>query len=112
MLAGEGFPLAIAKFLKKDFGKVKIFSDTSLVTIGAVFMLIFFGHWDWKMIGPGTLVSMFYVGFMVRVFSPRIGWLGSRPGSGGWTGYSFPGPSVRPGLPLRLSRLLSGPLTA
>ena len=24
MLAGEGFPLAIAKFLKKDFGKVKI----------------------------------------------------------------------------------------
>ena len=75
MLAGEGFPLAIAKFLKKDFGKVKIFSDTSLVTIGAVFMLIFFGHWDWKMIGPGTLVSMFYVGFMVRVFSPRIGWL-------------------------------------
>lgn len=75
MLAGEGFPLAIAKFLKKDFGKVKIFSDTSLVTIGAVFMLIFFGYWDWKMIGPGTLVSMFYVGFMVRVFSPRIGWL-------------------------------------
>ena len=74
MLAGEGFPLAIAKFLKKDFGKVKIFSDTSLVTAL---------------------------------------WCGcSRPGSGGWTVYSFPGPSVRPGLPLRLSRLLSGLLTA
>jgi uncharacterized membrane protein YczE/cytidylate kinase len=75
MLAGEGFPLAIAKFLKKDFGKVKICSDTSLVAIGVVFMFIFFGHWDWKMIGVGTLFSMFFVGFMVRQFSPHIAWL-------------------------------------
>ena len=75
MLAGEGFPLAIAKFLKKEFSKVKICTDTFLVSTGVVFMLIFFGRWDWKMVGAGTLVSMFYVGFMVRVFSPRIGWL-------------------------------------
>ena len=75
MLAGEGFPLAIAKFLKRDFGKVKICSDTSLVCVGTVFMFVFFGGWDWKMVGVGTLVSMFYVGFMVRVFSPRIAWL-------------------------------------
>lgn len=75
MLAGEGLPLAISKFLKRDFGKVKICSDTSLVTIGVIFMLVFFGDWDWKMIGAGTLISMFYVGFMVRVFSPRITWL-------------------------------------
>ena len=32
MLAGEGFPLAIAKFLKKDFGKVKICTDTLVST--------------------------------------------------------------------------------
>lgn len=75
MLAGEGFPLAIAKFLKKDFGKVKIFSDTSLVAVGVVFMFIFFGHWDWTMVGAGTLFSMFFVGFMVRLFSPKIKWL-------------------------------------
>ncbi len=75
MLAGEGFPLAISKFLKKEFSKVKICTDTFLVSTGVVFMLIFFGRWDWKMVGAGTLVSMFYVGFMVRVFSPRIGWL-------------------------------------
>ena len=72
MLAGEGLPLAISKFLKKDFGKVKMCSDTSLVAIGTVFMLIFFGGWSWKMVGVGTLVSMFYVGFMVRMFSPHI----------------------------------------
>lgn len=75
MLAGEGLPLAISRFLKRDFGKVKICSDTSLVCIGTIFMFIYFGGWSWKMIGVGTLVSMFYVGFMVRVFAPHILWL-------------------------------------
>lgn len=75
MLAGEGLPLALSKAVKKDFGKVKICSDTSLVIIGVALMYYFFGHWDWKMIGVGTLVSMFYVGFMVRVFAPHIAWL-------------------------------------
>lgn len=77
MLAGEGFPLAIAKFLKRDFGKVKICTDTLLVAIGSALMVANFGRWDWSMVGPGTLVSMFYVGMMVRVFSPRMGWLDS-----------------------------------
>lgn len=75
MLAGEGFPLAIAQFLKKEFGKVKICSDTSLVTIGVIFMFVFFGFWDWKLIGIGTLISMFYVGFMVRFFARHISWI-------------------------------------
>ena len=75
MLAGEGLPLAISRRTGKDFGKVKMCSDTSLVVIGAVLMLVFFGRWDWKMIGAGTLVSMFYVGCMVRVFTPRVTWL-------------------------------------
>ncbi len=74
MLAGEGFPLAISKVVKRDFGKVKMFSDTGLVCVGVVFMLVYFGEWRWEMIGPGTLVSMFYVGFLVRVFSPTLGW--------------------------------------
>lgn len=75
MLAGEGFPLAIAKVVKKDFGKVKMCSDTGLVCVGVIFMFLFFGHWDWKMVGFGTLVSMFYVGAVVRVLSPHFGWL-------------------------------------
>jgi uncharacterized membrane protein YczE/cytidylate kinase len=75
MLAGEGFPLAISRFLNKDFGRVKMCTDTMLVSIAVVFMFVFFGHWDWKMVGIGTLVSMFYVGFMVRVFAPHISWL-------------------------------------
>ena len=75
MLAGEGFPLAIARFARRDFGKVKICTDTLLVTIGAVFMFVNFGHWDWSMVGIGTLISMFYVGMMVRVLAPHIKWL-------------------------------------
>ena len=75
MLAGEGFPLAIAKFLHQDFGKVKICSDTGLVGLGVLFMYVFMGHWDWKLVGLGTLFSMFYVGYMVRFFAPHIEWL-------------------------------------
>lgn len=75
MLAGEGLPLSISKFLNRDFGKVKICSDTSLVIIGTVFMFVFFGQWNWHMVGIGTLVSMFYVGAMVRVFAPHVKWL-------------------------------------
>lgn len=74
MLAGEGFPLAIAKVTRRDFGKVKMCSDTALVCVGAVLMYVFFGSWHWDMIGPGTLFSMFYVGFMVRKFNPTMGW--------------------------------------
>ena len=75
MLAGEGFPLAIAKVLHADFGKVKMCSDTGLVIVGAIFCFIFIGGWHWEMIGVGTLFSMFYVGFMVRKFSPHFKWI-------------------------------------
>ena len=75
MLAGEGFPLAISKTVNRDFGKVKIYTDTFLVCVGTVLMFIYFGRWSWEMVGVGTLVSMFYVGMMVRIISPHIGWL-------------------------------------
>lgn len=75
MLAGEGFPVAISKFLHKEFGKVKIYSDTGLVAVGVIFCFIFFGKWRWDMIGIGTLFSMVYVGAMVRFFAPHIGWI-------------------------------------
>lgn len=75
MLAGEGFPLAISKTINRDFGKVKICTDTFLVCVGTVLMFIYFGRWSWEMVGVGTLVSMFYVGMMVRIISPHIGWL-------------------------------------
>ncbi len=91
MLAGEGFPLAISKVVHKDFGKIKIFSDTGLVLVGVVFMLVIFGKWHWNMIGFGTLFSMFYVGFMIRKFSPHFNWLESyfRPSQEESRAYEF-----------------------
>lgn len=75
MLAGEGFPLAIAKVAHADFGKVKMCSDTGLVIVGSIFCFLFIGGWHWDIIGVGTLFSMFYVGFMVRKFSPHFKWI-------------------------------------
>lgn len=74
MLAGEGFPLAVARVSGKDFGKVKMCTDTGLVCAGIIFMDIFFGTWHWDMVGIGTLVSMFYVGYMVRKLNPTLAW--------------------------------------
>lgn len=75
MLAGEGFPLAIAEVVHQDFGKVKMFSDIGLVIVGILFCFLFIGGWHWDIIGVGTLFSMFYVGFMVRKFSPHFAWI-------------------------------------
>ena len=75
MLATEGTQVVIAREMGKEFGKVKIVTDTLLVCLGICFCLWFFGRWRWELIGPGTLISMFYVGYMVRLFAPRLGWV-------------------------------------
>lgn len=74
LMACEGFFLAVSKTFNAEFGKVKICTDTTSVIIGIILCFILFGHWDWEMIGGGTLFAMFYVGFMVRVLSPHFGW--------------------------------------
>lgn len=65
MLATEGTQVVISRVMKKEFGLVKMVTDTMLVMLGIVFCLVFFGRWRWELIGPGTLISMFYVGFYV-----------------------------------------------
>lgn len=90
LLAGEGFPLAIAKVARKEFGTVKICTDTLLVLCGLVFMLVFFGRWRMDMIGLGTVFSMFFVGLLVKLFNPHLGWLDrillGVDGGGPWMG--------------------------
>lgn len=75
LLAGEGITSAIAQVAKKEFGKVKIFCDTSLVALGLFFCFMYFGQWRFDMIGFGTLFSAVYVGFAVRFFSKHTPWL-------------------------------------
>lgn len=83
-MPGEGFPVAISKMTGKDFPKVKIVVDTSLVILGIMFSYIFAGRWQWHIIGPGTLFAMYYVGWAVRIINRHLGWydrlLRYRPG--------------------------------
>lgn len=74
MMPGEGIQVAIAQVTGREFSKVKIVVDTTLVCIGLASCLVFYGTWRWDIVGLGTIISMVYIGIMVRVFSPHLGW--------------------------------------
>lgn len=73
-MPGEGFPVAISRVTGKEFSKVKIYVDTSLVILGVISCYAFFGEWLWHVIGIGTLFAMFYVGVVVKAVSKHLGW--------------------------------------
>lgn len=83
-MPGEGFPVALSHVTGIEFPKVKIAVDVSLVLLGVVCSYIFFGKWQWYIIGPGTLFAMYYVGWTVRIVSHHLHWfdrlLRYRPG--------------------------------
>lgn len=83
-MPGEGFPVALSKVMGIEFPKVKIAVDISLVLLGVVFSYLFFGKWQWHIIGVGTLFAMYYVGWVVRIASHHLHWfdrlLRYRPG--------------------------------
>lgn len=73
-MPGEGISIAVSRVTGRPFPKVKIMVDTLLVVLAVVASYIFFGQWKWNVIGPGTLFSMVYVGYVVKLVTPRIGW--------------------------------------
>ncbi len=73
-MPGEGFPVAITKVSDIPFHKAKIIVDISMVTLAVVFSFIFFGSWQWYIVGIGTLFAMVYVGTVVRLVGKHIGW--------------------------------------
>ncbi len=73
-MPGEGFPVAISTVTGTEFAKVKIAVDISLVLIAVVFCYVFFGAWQWQVVGIGTLFAMVYVGMIVRLVGKHIGW--------------------------------------
>lgn len=83
-MPGEGFPAAICQVTGFDFPKVKIAVDTLLVVLGVAACYLFFGAWQWHIVGIGTLFAMLYVGMVVRTASRHLGWfdrlLTYRPG--------------------------------
>lgn len=83
-MPGEGIQVALARVTGKPFPIVKIVIDTLLVVIAVVCGYCFFGSWPLTVVGPGTLFAMFYVGYVVKVVNPHLGWfdrlLAYRPG--------------------------------
>lgn len=83
-MPGEGIQVAVCRVTGAPFPKVKIIIDSLLVALAVGSCFLFWGRWQWCVVGPGTLFAMFYVGAVVRLISPRMGWfdrlLGYRPG--------------------------------
>ncbi len=83
-MPGEGIQVAIARVTGKPFPVVKILVDTMLVILAVISGYCFFGSWPWTVVGPGTLFAMFYVGYVVKLINPHLGWfdrlLAYRPG--------------------------------
>jgi len=73
-MPGEGFPVAISAVTGVEFPKVKICVDTGLVVLAIVFCYVFFGAWQWYIVGIGTLFAMVYVGMVVRQVGSHLGW--------------------------------------
>ena len=83
-MPGEGIQVAIACVTGRPFPSVKIMVDTTLVVLAVISGYCFFGSWPRTVVGPGTLFAMFYVGYVVRLVDPHLGWfdrlLDYRPG--------------------------------
>lgn len=83
-MPGEGFPVAVSRVTGMEFPKVKIMVDISMVVMAVIFCYVFFGAWQWYIVGIGTLFAMVYVGMVVRMVGRRLAWfdrlLAYRPG--------------------------------
>ncbi len=83
-MPGEGIQVAIARVTGRPFPIVKIAVDTTLVILAVISGFFFFGSWPWTVVGAGTLFAMFYVGYVVKLVNPHLGWfdrlLDYRPG--------------------------------
>lgn len=83
-MPGEGIQVAISRVTGKPFPVIKITVDTVLVVLAVISGYCFFGTWPWTVVGGGTLFAMFYVGYVVKLVNPHLGWfdhmLAYRPG--------------------------------
>ncbi len=67
VVPGEGIVRAIAQASKKEFGKIKVYFDITLIAIGATCSFLFF-H-SLQGMGIGTLISAIAVGKFVSLFN-------------------------------------------
>ena len=83
-MPGEGITVALSRVTLIPFAKMKIVVDTVLVALAVASSYIFFERWEWNIIGPGTIFAMIFIGLMIKLLNPYLGWfdrlLSYRPG--------------------------------
>lgn len=70
MVPGDGFVYALTMKLRKDYGKVRITSDMTMVIIAAVIGLIGLGTLGG--VREGTIISALLVGYIARQYMKRF----------------------------------------
>lgn len=73
-MPGEGISVAFSRVSSLPFAKAKIIIDCLLVALAVAFGYLYFNCWLWNVVGPGTLFAMIYVGLVVKLLYPRLGW--------------------------------------
>ena len=73
MMAGDALVRALAQVSKIQFGYIKVGFDSTMVLIAAVVSWILF--FDLVGAREGTIAAAVLVGFIVKFFVPRLGWL-------------------------------------
>lgn len=68
---GEGIVKVLAQVLHKDFGKVKVAFDTTLMCTALALSLIFFHRLNG--LGTGTIISALIVGRIVYFYNHHLG---------------------------------------
>lgn len=80
-LPGEGLAMAIAETWKKEFGKAKIWVDSSMVIVGALSSFALIYHLQG--VREGTIAAALLVGYLARLYSRKLPffdvWLGNKP---------------------------------
>ena len=69
-IPGDGFIVAISKVLKKEFGKIKPYIDTSFVIVAVMLSFLFLGYLAG--VREGTVISAVIIGPIVRIFKKYL----------------------------------------
>ncbi len=70
MVVGEYFVQVISKFVKKEFGFIKVCFDCTLVAISCILSFTFIGHLDG--VREGTVIAALIVGPIVHFLNPYV----------------------------------------
>lgn len=73
LMPGEGLVVALTLRTKKPFGKLKMYTDLTMVSVALVISLLYFQG----LVGirEGTIIAALFTGRLVTLYSPLIPWV-------------------------------------